>query len=267
MNPDSSSRSRRTFLRTVRGAAMAAATASAIGLEPLLGGKDSTASAQQNAPTGIGRANEAAEVRIKAALRERAVNLPSHPTNHDISRYPDLANTYSKCLPHDAFGRVDLNAFSTLLTALNSGDPDDFGKSYRRRHAHSQRPARRFRLRPGRHRRLSIRRPASSPRPGSIQRPERRRTPRALLGFPAPRRPLHPIRHKLHRQCRGRRNLRNLRLPGPAQHRQPSHSRSSLPRRFPRRNSRPLHVPVLHHAHVFRPATPQPAANHLHASH
>ena len=128
MNPDSSSRSRRTFLRTVRGAAMAAATASAIGLEPLLGQKDSIASAQQNAPTGAGRANDAAEIRVKAALRERAVNIPNHPTNHDISRYPDLANTYSKCLPHDAFGRVDLNAFSTFLTALNSGDPGDFEK-------------------------------------------------------------------------------------------------------------------------------------------
>ena len=108
---------------------MAAATASAIGLEPLLGGEHSIASAQQgNGLSGVRRANEAAEVRIKAALRERAVNLPNHPTNHDITRYADQANTYTKCLPHDGFGRVDLNAFATMLTALNSGDPDDFEK-------------------------------------------------------------------------------------------------------------------------------------------
>ncbi len=108
---------------------MAAATASAIGLEPLLGNQNSSASAQQgNGLSGVARANEAAEVRIKAALRERAVNIPNHPTNHDITRYADQANTYTKCLPHDTFGRVDLNAFATMLTALNSGDPDDFEK-------------------------------------------------------------------------------------------------------------------------------------------
>ncbi len=108
---------------------MAAATASAIGLEPLLGSQDSVARAEQSGGlNGAARANESAEVRIKAALRERAVNIPNHPTNHDITRYPDQANTYTKCLPHDAFGRVDLNAFATMLTALNSGDPDDFEK-------------------------------------------------------------------------------------------------------------------------------------------
>ncbi len=108
---------------------MAAATASAIGLEPLLGSQDSVARAEQSGGlNGAARANESAEVRIKAALRERAVNIPNHPTNHDITRYPDQANTYTKCLPHDGFGRVDLNAFATMLTALNSGDPDDFEK-------------------------------------------------------------------------------------------------------------------------------------------
>ncbi len=108
---------------------MAAATASAIGLEPLLGGPQSVASAQQgNGLSGVARANESAELRVKAALRERAVNLPNHPTNHDITRYPDQANTYTKCLPHDGFGRVDLNAFATMLTAINSGDPSDFEK-------------------------------------------------------------------------------------------------------------------------------------------
>ena len=108
---------------------MAAATASAIGLEPLLGGQHSVAGAEQSGGlNGAARANEASEIRIKAALRERAVNIPNHPTNHDITRYPDQANTYTKCLPHDGFGRVDLNAFATMLTALNSGDPDDFEK-------------------------------------------------------------------------------------------------------------------------------------------
>jgi hypothetical protein len=120
--------SRRKFLGSVRGAAMAAATVSAIGLEPMLGVKDSIAEAQQGAPSGPRRANESFELRTKIALQERAVHIPSHPTNGDLQRYPDRANTYTKCLPHDAFGRVDLNSFATLLNALNSGEPEDFEK-------------------------------------------------------------------------------------------------------------------------------------------
>src|ERR1700686_5858540 len=38
------------------------------------------------------------------------------------------ANTYTKGLPHDSFGRVDLNAFATLVNALNTGEPEDFEK-------------------------------------------------------------------------------------------------------------------------------------------
>ncbi len=120
--------SRRAFLRNVRGAAMAAATVSAVGLKPLLGAKESIAAAQQNAPTGPRRANEAFELRTKIALQERAVPIPNHPTNGDLQRYPDQANTYTKCLPHDAFGRVDLNSFAALINALNSGESQDFEK-------------------------------------------------------------------------------------------------------------------------------------------
>jgi hypothetical protein len=120
--------SRRAFLRNVRGAAMAAATVSAVGLEPLLGPKESIAGAQQNAPTGSRRANESFELRTKIALEERAAPIPNHPTNGDLQRYADQANTYTKCLPHDAFGRVDLNSFATLINALNSGEPADFEK-------------------------------------------------------------------------------------------------------------------------------------------
>ena len=107
---------------------MAAATVSAVGIEPLLGGKESLANAQQSAPSGPRRANEAFELRTKIALQERAVPIPNHPTNGDLQRYPDQANTYTKCLPHDAFGRVDPNSFATFINALNSGEPADFEK-------------------------------------------------------------------------------------------------------------------------------------------
>jgi hypothetical protein len=127
-NESLSSGTRRAFLRNVRGAAMVAATAGAIGIEPLLGVKESIAGAQQTAPSGPRRATESLELRTKIALQERAVPIPNHPANGDLQRYPDQANTYTKCLPHDAFGRVDLNSFATLLNALGSGEPADFEK-------------------------------------------------------------------------------------------------------------------------------------------
>ena len=121
--------SRREFLGHVSGAAMAAATVAAIGLEPLLGGKHSSARAEQNGGlTGAARADESQEIRIHAANRERAVHIPNHPTNGDQDRYPDQANTFTKCLPHDNFGRVDLSAFATFVKALDSGEPEDFEK-------------------------------------------------------------------------------------------------------------------------------------------
>lgn len=121
--------SRRMFLGTVSSVAVAAATVGGIGLEPLLGGNYSIARAEQNGGlTGTARADESQEIRINAANRERAVRIPNHPTNGDQIRYPDQANTYTKCLPHDNFGRVDLSAFATLVHALNTGEHEEFEK-------------------------------------------------------------------------------------------------------------------------------------------
>jgi hypothetical protein len=121
--------SRRKFLGNVGGAAAAVATVGAIGLQPLLGGKQSFLHADKNGGlTGEARAEEAQEIRVDAATREEAVRIPSHPTNGDQERYPDQANTYTKCLPHDGFGRVDLGAFAAFVTALKTGLPQDFDK-------------------------------------------------------------------------------------------------------------------------------------------
>jgi hypothetical protein len=121
--------SRRKFLGNVSGAAVAAATMGAVGLEPLLGSKDSYARAgDRDGLTGAARADESREIRIRAANRERAIPIPQHPTSGDKNRYADQSGTYSKGLPHDNFGRVDLNAFATLVTALDTGEHEDFEK-------------------------------------------------------------------------------------------------------------------------------------------
>jgi hypothetical protein len=121
--------SRRKFLGNVSGAAVASLTAGAIGLEPLLGTDHSVARAEENhGLTGAARADESRAIRIEAANRERAVPIPHHPTSGDENHYADQSGTYTKGLPHDTFGRVDLNAFATLVTALNTGAHEDFEK-------------------------------------------------------------------------------------------------------------------------------------------
>jgi hypothetical protein len=120
--------SRRKFLGNVRGVAMAAATVGAIGLEPLLGSKLSVASAadEDDRSGGSERAEKAMEIRMEAAKAERRVPSPPHATNGDEERYADKCGTYTKAILQDGPGRVNLNAYHSFKTALNSGNPADF---------------------------------------------------------------------------------------------------------------------------------------------
>ena len=122
------SESRRRFLGNVRGVAMAAATVGAIGLEPLLGTKQSAARAAEadGRLGGSERAEEAEEIRIAAAKAERRVPTPPHATNGDEERYADKCGTYTKALLQDGPGRVDLNAYQSFRAALHSGNSEDF---------------------------------------------------------------------------------------------------------------------------------------------
>jgi hypothetical protein len=121
--------SRRRFLGNVGGVAAVAATAGGLGLEPLLGGKSSTAEAARpdtSSLTGVARANAALAIRVEIAGAERLVPIPPHPTNGDEVRYADKVNSYTKCLVHDAYGEVDLNSYASLRHALTTGEPADF---------------------------------------------------------------------------------------------------------------------------------------------
>ena len=122
------SESRRKFLGNVRGAAMAAATAGAIGFEPLLGRKHSLAHAEDDHSESQGdeRAEEDADIRIDAAKAERRIPIPPHATNGDEERYADKCGTYTKAILQDGPGRVNLNAYNSFRDALRSGNPVDF---------------------------------------------------------------------------------------------------------------------------------------------
>lgn len=77
------------------------------------------ASAQQ-------RRQEAYRLRVEAALFEKNLPLPGHPCNGDEFLYPDKIGNYSKALPHNNLGEVDLNAYQALIEALTTGNPGLF---------------------------------------------------------------------------------------------------------------------------------------------
>ena len=72
------------------------------------------------------RADSSEQLRTAAAQIERSVPIPAHPTNGDEARYETKVGNYSKGLPHNNRGEVDLTAYQSLLTALTTGQVTDF---------------------------------------------------------------------------------------------------------------------------------------------
>ena len=124
--------SRRGFLGAggLAAAAVAVGTAGLVGLEPVVPG-GSTAAADfipfpDTDGPGTGRREQSYQVRVDAAEYNRELPVPTHPTNGDETLYPNKIGSYTKALPHNDFGEVNLPAYGTLLTAVNSGRPADF---------------------------------------------------------------------------------------------------------------------------------------------
>jgi len=78
------------------------------------------------AATGIDRAFKAFKLRSRTAWRNFLEPLPTHSDNGDEFRFNRHLNSYTKGLPHDELGLVDEPAYQALLTALRSGEHDDF---------------------------------------------------------------------------------------------------------------------------------------------
>jgi membrane-associated phospholipid phosphatase len=113
-------RGRRDFLSN---AAVAAATGLFAGgaLEAAGTGKGSG-----NQAADKHREQEAYQLRVDAARRERDRPPADHPTNGDEARYASKFANYSKGLPHNALGEVQLPAWQSMIHALETGDPEDF---------------------------------------------------------------------------------------------------------------------------------------------
>ena len=127
-NAPSSSLTRRKFLGSMSGAAVASLAASAIALEPVVGSKGSIAKANEVGPvTGTARQTAARQVRRDAAQLAFNRGIPAHPCNGEESAYGGtfVAN-FTKALPHNSFGEVSPSAYNALLAALTSGNNADF---------------------------------------------------------------------------------------------------------------------------------------------
>jgi hypothetical protein len=72
------------------------------------------------------RANQAYQLRVNAAQLERDAPGVTHANNGDEDLYPNRIGSYSKGLPHNDAGEVDLSAYNTLSRALTTGQPADF---------------------------------------------------------------------------------------------------------------------------------------------
>lgn len=77
-----------------------------------------------------GRSNNrlvnALQLRLGEAQNDFHVGPAVNVDNGDNALYADKGGTFTKALPHDDFGRVDLNAFASFTKALNSGSFADF---------------------------------------------------------------------------------------------------------------------------------------------
>jgi hypothetical protein len=72
------------------------------------------------------RTKEAYRIRVDAARLERDVHGDIQLDNGDEALYPTRIGNFTKGLPHNDAGEVDLNAYSTLQRALSSGRHADF---------------------------------------------------------------------------------------------------------------------------------------------
>jgi len=85
------------------------------------------ASACEIGPLGdAARAQACLNFRKSVAQADFNQPLVSHPCNGDDSIYPDKCGSFTKALPHDTYGRVNLSAYQSLMNALSSGNPSDF---------------------------------------------------------------------------------------------------------------------------------------------
>lgn len=74
------------------------------------------------------RRRKAYKIRKSTALFYKKDPLLCHPCNGDEIEFPNKIANFSKGLPHNELGEVNLDTYEEYIKALKTGDPDDFEK-------------------------------------------------------------------------------------------------------------------------------------------
>lgn len=120
-----SNSSRRAFLSYL-GAAPSVAALGGAGLLSTLDAPSAFA-AVTGPLTDAQRRHQAFVIRRDAAIFQRdRTDQTSSAANADEQLYANKIASFSKCLPHNQLGEVDLNAYNAMMQALSSGQPGDF---------------------------------------------------------------------------------------------------------------------------------------------
>jgi membrane-associated phospholipid phosphatase len=124
---------RRKFVKGMLAAAAAANIAPVMAPLPVQAGPDKAKDkdkedkpSKKGGKIGAKRRHEAYRLREQAARFHRVQPVVVHQNNGDEDRYPNKIASYSKGLPHNHLGEVDLVAYQALTKATTTGDPDDF---------------------------------------------------------------------------------------------------------------------------------------------
>src|ERR1700726_230212 len=126
----SNSLSRRSFLG--RASTSTAVAAASVGFPALLLTENGAARGVARIPDqgdnedDSSRRERSFQIRLKAAIAERKVPVPPQINNGDEELYSNFIGNYSQGLPHSSVGEVDPSAYRALLTAVRSGEPEDF---------------------------------------------------------------------------------------------------------------------------------------------
>ncbi|MFD2673367.1 vanadium-dependent haloperoxidase [Marinicrinis sediminis] len=74
----------------------------------------------------VERRDRAIDYRTQTAMSHQRPPLPHHVCNGDEMNYANKIGSFSKTLPHNAFGEVDLDAYYSFLRALTTGQREDY---------------------------------------------------------------------------------------------------------------------------------------------
>jgi hypothetical protein len=116
---------RRRFLEKLGGAAAMLAAGRTVASADPGGNAPIGAATQWPSPTNP-RIFEAFNLRVAEAADDARVPAARNVSNGDEALYPDKCGTFTKGLPHDNYGRVDLHAYRSFKTALTTGEFSDF---------------------------------------------------------------------------------------------------------------------------------------------